>query len=116
MQNSLELLEELGRCLDKEYKYGKSKCWKHLAEEFEIKAEVYEQFSCCQIHSPTEVLFEYLATCQWYLKVGTLKDALGSIDRNDVVQGVLVKHEECEYIHLSSFVVSLTLSLVTVQN
>ena len=95
----LELLEGLCRCLDKEYRYGACKCWKHIAENFGIKEKEYQNFKCSQIHSPTEVMFEYLQTSNPDLAIGEMKCALHSIGRQDVV-GVLVKHDESECVVL----------------
>ena len=91
----LDLLEELSRCLDKEYKYGSSKCWKHLAESFNIGEQEYQKFNCSQVHSPTEVMFEYLQTRRPEITIADIKDRLYSIVREDVVH-VLVKYEKSE--------------------
>ena len=91
----LELLEDLCRCLDKEYKYGTCKCWKHIAEFFDIEEQEYQNFKCSQIHSPTEVMFEYLQSCHPDITIGNVKDGLHSIAREDVIN-VLVKYEESE--------------------
>lgn len=92
----LELLEGLCRCLDKEYTYGTSKCWKHIAEAFGIKEQDYQNFKCSQFHSPTEVMFEYLKTCSPEVTVGHVKDGLSSIERQDVI-AVFVKYEQRKY-------------------
>jgi len=92
----LELLEGLSRSLDKEYKYGLCKCWKHAAEYFNIEEEEYQNFKCNLIHSPTEVMFEYLQTCNPEITIGNVKDGLHSIGRQDVIN-VLIKHEQSEY-------------------
>ena len=91
----LELLEGLCRCLDKEYKYGASKCWKHIAEHFGIEEEEYQNFKCSQIHSPTEVMFEYLQASRPGITIGDIKNGLCLIAREDVIN-VLVKYEESE--------------------
>lgn len=95
MLNNLELLEGLGKSLDKEYKLGgEIKCWKHLAEYFEIEAKIYEDFTCCHERSPTEDLFEFLETEKpEEFTIGKLKDKLQSINRPDV-QDVLLTHQD----------------------
>lgn len=93
---SLEVLEASSRSLDKEYRYGRCKCWKHLAEIFGISKEEYESFKCNQVHSPTEVMFEYLGSVMPDITVGDLKDGLAKIERQDVTD-ILIKHETCEY-------------------
>ena len=95
----LVLLEALCRCLDKEYKYGACKCWKHVAEYFGIEEQEYQNFKCNQIHSPTEVMFEFLKTCSPGITIGDIKAGLNSIGRQDVIN-VLVKYEESEYIFI----------------
>lgn len=91
----LELVEALGRCLDKEYKYGQCKCWKHIAEVFDIPEDEYENFNCNKVHSPTEVMFEYLQSVSPDITVGDLKNGLCQIERQDVI-GILLTHETCE--------------------
>ncbi|XP_078382634.1 uncharacterized protein LOC144665279 isoform X2 [Oculina patagonica] len=95
MLGSLELLEETSRCLDQEYKYGQCKCWKHVAQFFGVPEEEYENFKCSQVHSPTEVMFEYLESVRPEITVGVLKDGLAQIDRQDVTD-ILLKHEKCD--------------------
>jgi len=92
---SLEVLEAASKSLDKEYRYGHCKCWKHLAEFFRISKEEYESFNCNQVHSPTEVMFEYLESVMPHITVGDLKDGLAQIERQDVI-GILIKHQNCE--------------------
>jgi len=92
----LELLEGLSRSLDKEYKYGACKCWKHAAEYFGIEEEEYQNFKCTLIHSPTEVMFEYLQTCSPEMTVADVKGGLHSIGRQNVID-VLTKYEQSEY-------------------
>ena len=96
MKGSLELSEALGRYLDKEYRYGNIKCWKHLAENFGVEPDTYERFGNSLMHSPTERLFEYLRTFRPKLTVEEIMDALASIDRQDVVQKVFFKLQPCE--------------------
>ncbi|KAL9989497.1 hypothetical protein ACROYT_G004056 [Oculina patagonica] len=95
--NNLELLEGLGKCLDKEYKCGgEIKCWKHLAEYFGVEAKIYEDFTCSQESSPTEDLFELLKTQKpEEFTIGKLKDELSFIDRQDV-QDVLSTHQDLD--------------------
>lgn len=95
MLGSLELLEESSRCLDQEYKYGRCKCWKHIAEFFGVPEEDYQNFKCNQVHSPTEVMFEYLQSVMPDITVGVLKDGLAQIDRQDVTS-ILLEHEKSE--------------------
>lgn len=94
MLNNLELLEGLGKGLDKEYKCGgEIKCWKHLAGYFGVKAEIYETFTYSQERSPTEDLFELLKTKKPNeFTIGKLKDRLSDIHRQDV-QDVLLTHQ-----------------------
>lgn len=89
--NNLELLEGLGKCLDKEYKYrGGKKCWKHLAQHFEVEAKIYEDFTRSQERSPTEDLFEFLKTRKpKEFTIGKLKNKLSSINRQDVQDVIL---------------------------
>lgn len=91
----LDLLEGLSRCLDKEYKYGSCKCWKHVAEYFDIEEQEYQNFNCSQVHSPTEVMFEYLQTRRPEITIGDVKGGLRLIAREDVVL-VLVEYEQSE--------------------
>ena len=93
--DSLELLEELSRCLDQEYRYGRCKCWKHIAEFFDIPENDYQNFKCNKVHSPTEILFEYLKSDSPHITVGMLKHGLAQIERKDVID-ILIKHEKCE--------------------
>ena len=90
--NCRDLTEGLSRCLDKEYKYGSCKCWKHVAEGFGIKEQEYQNFNCSQVQSPTEVMFDYLQTQCPDITIGYFKDKLHSIERDDVVT-VLVEYE-----------------------
>ena len=93
--DNLELLEGLGRCLDKEHRYGMEKCWKHLAEYFEVEANIYEDFTYSRENSPTEDLFEFLKTrTPQEFTLDQLKDKLNSIDRQDVIQDVILKHQQ----------------------
>ena len=105
---SLEVLDALSRSLDKEYRYGRCKCWKHLAEVFGISKEEYESFKCNQVHSPTEVMFEYLESVMPDITVGDLKDGLAKIGRQDVT-GILITHETCEYCLVSDSLLSFVL-------
>lgn len=93
--NNLALLEGLARCLDREYRGGIVKCWRHLAEHFEIEVNIYEGFTSCQEKSPTEDLFEFLKV-QMSAKftIRKLKEKLSSINRQDVIQDVLLKYQE----------------------
>ncbi|XP_044174897.1 uncharacterized protein LOC114953099 isoform X2 [Acropora millepora] len=88
----LGLLEGLSRCLDKEYKYGRYQCWKHIAEYFGIDEEMYQSFRDSEIVSPTEEMFEHLQTTDTEMTIGTLKEKLRSVERLDVID-VLV---ECQ--------------------
>lgn len=88
----LGLLEGLSRCLDKEYKYGRRQCWKHIAEYFGIDEEMYQSFRDSEILSPTEEMFEHLQTTDTEMTIGTLKEKLRLVERPDVID-VLV---ECE--------------------
>ncbi len=81
--------------MDQEYRYGHCKCWKHVAEFFKIPEKDYKDFNCNQVHSPTEVMFEFLQTDNPDIKVGVLKDALAQIERHDVI-AILMKHEKSE--------------------
>ncbi|XP_067043167.1 uncharacterized protein [Acropora muricata] len=91
----LDLLEELSRCLDKEYKYGRNQCWKHVAEYFGIDEEKYQSFGCSKIHSPTEEMFDYLDATDTKLTIGKLKEKLLSVERQDVID-VLVEYEKTD--------------------
>lgn len=106
--SNLELLEGLGKFLDREYKWGgEGKCWKHLAEYFRVEAKIYEDFPCCKERSPTEDLFDHLKTEKpQEFTIRKLKDKLSSIDRQDV-QDVLLKYQD-----LGEFSVS-TVSYIT---
>lgn len=92
--DSLELLEKLSRCLDQEYKYGHCKCWKHIAEFFGIPEKDYQNFKCNKVHSPTEILFEFLKSDSPHITVGSLKHGLAQIERKDVID-ILLQHEKC---------------------
>ncbi|XP_022806783.1 uncharacterized protein LOC111343857 [Stylophora pistillata] len=91
----LELLEALCRSLDKEYKYGQCKYWKHLAEHFHISEQEYQRFEYQPVLSPTELMFEYLQTSDPDVTIGCLKDGLRQIQRLDVIN-VLILHEKCD--------------------
>ncbi|XP_020610251.1 uncharacterized protein LOC110048813 isoform X2 [Orbicella faveolata] len=92
--NNLELLEGLGNCLDKQYKCGEIKCWKHLCEHFGVEAKTYEDFTRSQERSPTEDLFDFLKTQEpKEFTIGKLKDKLSSIERQDV-QGILLEFDD----------------------
>lgn len=93
MLDHLEILEGLSRSLDKEYKYGACKCWKHAAQCFGIEEQEYQSFKCKDIHSPTEVMFEYLQADSPETMIGHLKAGLRSIGRQDVID-VLIKYEQ----------------------
>lgn len=84
----------MGRCLDKEYRYGHCKCWKHLSEHFGISEAVYRSFKFQKENSPTELMFEYLQSSLPDITVESLKDALNQIERNDVIS-VLINYEIC---------------------
>ena len=85
----LDLLQGISRHLDKEYKYGNCQCWKHAAEQFGIEVQEYQNFKCSQVHSPTEVMFEYLETSKPDITIGDLKDKLHNIGRQDVIDVIL---------------------------
>ena len=94
VRNNLTLLEGLARCLDKEHRYGRKKCWKHLAEHFRVEESIYKYFTCCPQKSHTENLFYFLKTRKpTEFTIEKLKEGLKSIDRNDVIQDVLKKHQ-----------------------
>ena len=84
-----DLLQRISRSLDKEYKYGSCKCWKDAAEYFHVEEEEYQNFKCSQVHSPTEVMFEYLGTRKPEITIGDLKDGLRKIGRQDVIEVIL---------------------------
>jgi len=92
----LELLEGLSRSLDKEYKNGVCKCWKHIAEHFDIERDDYQNFRCNQVHSPTEAMFDYLESSRPETTIGKVKEGLQSIGIQDVVD-VLIEYQNCEY-------------------
>ncbi|XP_027043735.1 uncharacterized protein LOC113671684 isoform X1 [Pocillopora damicornis] len=96
----LELLEALCRSLDKEYKYGLCKYWKHLAEYFHISEQEYQRFEFQPVFSPTELLFEYLQTADPDVTIGCLKVGLRKIERLDVID-LLVQHEKCDPLALN---------------
>ena len=87
------MLEELSRSLDKEYKYGACKCWKHAAQCFGIEEQEYQSFKCNKIQSPTEVMFEYLQACSPDTTIDNLKAGLRSIERQDVIN-ILISYEQ----------------------
>jgi len=88
----LELLEGLSRSLDKEYKNGVCKCWKHIAEHFDIERDDYQNFRCNQVHSPTEAMFDYLESSRPETTIGKVKEGLQSIGIQDVVD-VLIEYQ-----------------------
>ena len=96
IQCCLELQEELCRCLDKEYKYGTCKCWKHIAEACGIKEQEYQNFKCSQVQSPTEVMFEYLKSRRPEVTIRDVKSGLHLVEREDVI-AVFVKYEQSKY-------------------
>lgn len=102
VKNNLELLEGLGKYLDKESKCKEIKCWKHLSEHFEVEAKTYEGFTHRQEHSPTEDLFEFLSQKPKEFTVGKLKDKLSHIERSDVANvlsgfGEYINEMFCSY-------------------
>ena len=90
-------MEALCRSLDKEYKYGLCKYWKHLAEHFGISEQEYQRFEFQPVFSPTELMFEYLQTAEPDVTIGCLKDGLRKIERHDVIN-LLVQHEKCGFV------------------
>ena len=97
VRNNLKLMELLGKHLDKEGRYGETKCWKHLSQHFGVEAETYEDFACSQEHSPTKDLLQFLIQTHEEFTVVKLKDKLSEIERSDVVDAL---SEFGEYIKL----------------
>ena len=95
LKNNLTLIERLARHLDKERRYGVTKCWKHLAEHLKVDKDTYNTFTCSLETSPTENLFEYLNTnLSEPVTIGKLTDGLASIERRDVIEDVIEKYKE----------------------
>lgn len=94
--SNLTLLEGLARCLDNKHSYGSMKYWKHLAEHFEVEESKYKTFPCCPENSPTEKLLYLLKTqkAPEEFTIKELKEGLKSIDRNDVIQDIFMKHKD----------------------
>lgn len=94
--SNLTLLEGLARCLDNKHSYGSMKYWKHLAEHFEVEESKYKTFPCCPENSPTENLLYLLKTqkAPEEFTIKELKEGLESIDRNDVIQDIFMKHKD----------------------
>ena len=94
--SNLTLLEGLASRLDKPHPYGRMKYWKHLAEHFEVKERIYKTFPCCPENSPTEDLLYLLKTqkAPEEFTIKKLEEGLDSIDRNDVIEDVVMKHKE----------------------
>lgn len=62
------------------------KRWEHFADEFEVSNEVKMQCkNYTGILSPSEAMFEYLRWTHGSLTIQTIKDYLGKLERNDVV-------------------------------
>ena len=103
----LVLLYALAQCLDVEYMYGSTKCWKDLAEEFRILATTYERFDYCEVLSPTNQLFEYvISSFRPDMSIGELKSHLLSIERTDI-KVLLQKHIESKGFLFSSFTLQI---------
>lgn len=97
LKNNLTLVERLARHLDKERRYGVTKCWKHLAEHFKVDKYTYNTFTCSLETSPTENLFEYLNTnISEPVTIGKLTDGLASIERRDVIEDVIEKYKKLD--------------------
>ena len=77
-------MDELARCLDKEY--WVLKYWKHMAYNLEIPLEIQKGFEVYFELSPTIHLFPFLSTLPGRdpLSIGKLKTALEEIHRNDL--------------------------------
>ena len=78
------LVDELARCLDKEYRV--LKYWKHMAYSLKIPPEIQKGFEVYFELSPTVHLFPFLSTLTGRdpLTTGKLKTALQDIHRNDL--------------------------------
>ncbi|XP_022801867.1 uncharacterized protein LOC111339463 [Stylophora pistillata] len=84
--NNPLILDDLGKCLDTEYLYGKVPCWRDLAELLGIPPEAYEHCGTFSATSPTEDLFVFLTATKPQLTIEDIKEALKEIDRHDVAQ------------------------------
>jgi len=82
------LMDELARCLDKEYRV--LKYWKHMACNLKIPHEVQKGFEVYFELSPTVHLFPFLSTLnepgREPLTVEKLRTALRAIYRRDLVK------------------------------
>lgn len=78
------LVDELARCLDKEYRV--LKYWKHMADNLEIPPKIQKGFEVYFELSPTVHLFPFLSTLRGRdpLTIGKLKTALQDIHRNNL--------------------------------
>ena len=91
----MTLVERLARHLDKERRYGVTKCWKHLADHLKVEKDTYNTFKCSLKSSPTENLLEYLnIQIPEAFTIGKLKDGLASIERQDVIEDVIEKYKK----------------------
>lgn len=82
--NNPLILEDLGKCLDTEYQYGKVPCWRDLAKLLGVPPEAYEHCGTFSATSPTEDLFVFLTATKPQLTIDDVKEALKEIGRCDV--------------------------------
>lgn len=78
------LVDELARCLDKEFRVLKN--WEYIAYNLEIPPEIRKRFQVYFELSPTMHLFQFLSAHRGrdHLTIGKLKTALQCINRNDL--------------------------------
>ena len=60
--------------------------WSKLASKLGVPPEVYQQFERRSVQSPTHNMFQYLEATRPQVTFKELKDAFGSMKRNDLLK------------------------------
>ena len=96
---NIHVMDILGQGLDKVGRgqvSGWKKCYKHLAEYFEVPEEVLLKIQTSSTNHPSERLFYYLLTVKPDITIGAIKDSLGTLGRKDIVEILKdCSHGEC---------------------
>ena len=107
--NGSPILDEVARRLDNSsFRDGQLCCWKQLAGYFKVPDKVYYNLKQGDNPSQSENLFQYLASTQTDLTIGKIKEALGEIGKQDLVDKIT---SELEGMH-SSFILFKKLRII----
>lgn len=87
----VHVMDELACRLDQPTCHGKrelplTQYWVHLAGEFNVPEDVFMRCQHNSENSPTRSMLEFLEGRDPHFKVQYLKNELGEIDRNDLVE------------------------------